>query len=135
MGTTYSDPSLLQADLVAGTTNVVSSAASTTIITIPAGRVWRGSISAQLIDTTAIGATFSSLNILTVGTNVAPAAGTILLQVIASPGGTGSEGNQATMNDVVVRAPAGNSVTINIQLSASAATLEGTASCNGLLVA
>lgn len=132
---TYADASLQQADIVSGTTAVNNSAASTTIITIPAGRVWSGAICASLIDTAAAGATFSTLNVLTAGTNVSPAAGTILLQAIATPGGNGSTGNTVQISNVVVRAPVANSVTINIQLGAAATTLQGTASCDGLLTA
>lgn len=135
MGTTYSDPSLQSADIVAGTTAVNNSAASTTIITVPAGRVWTGSVAASVIDTAAAAATFSSVNVITAGTGVSPAAGTIVLQVITTPGGNGSTGNSLMINSVIVRAPAANAVTINIQASAAATTLQASATCDGILAA
>lgn len=134
MGNTYSDPSLRQADLVAGTETINNSAASTPIITVPAGRVWQGAITLTICDTAAAAATFSTISALTAGTDVYPVVGSVLLRTQTHPGGTSAEVNSVTMHGITVRAPAANNVTVNAQLSGAATTLNGTCSCTGILV-
>jgi hypothetical protein len=130
----YSDPSLLQADLIAGSSTINNSAASTPIVTVPAGRIFRGCVTLTICDTAAAAATFSTISALTAGTNVYPVVGSVLLVAQTHPGGTSAGTMDVTVPDIVVRAPAANSVTINAQLSAAATTLNGTCSITGILV-
>lgn len=130
----YSDPSLLQADVVANSIAINNSAASTTVITVPAGRVFKCNITASLCNTGVAAATFDTISILTAGSGVYPAAGTVLLLVQTHANATAAEVASATTQDVIVRAPATGAVTINAQLSAAATTLNGTCSITGVLV-
>lgn len=130
----YTDSSLLQADLIAGTETINNSAASTAIVTIPKGRVFMGTVSLTICDTAAAGATFETISALTAGTDVSPAIGSILLRTQTHPGGNSAETSVVTAQDIVVKAPVANSVTINAQLSAAATTLNGTCSITGILI-
>ena len=130
----YSDPSLLQADLIAGSETINNSSASTAIVTIPAGRVFKGSITLTVCNTGTAAATFDTIDALTAGTGVSPAVGSILLRTQTHAGLTAAEVDSVTAQDIIVKAPAANSVTINAKLSAAATTLNGTCSITGVLV-
>lgn len=134
MGTTHSDPSLLQADLIAGSSVINNSAASTPIVTIPAGRVFKGSITVSICNTAASAATFDTISVLTAGVGVYPVVGSVLLIAQTHANLTAAEVDSAFVQDAVVRAPAGNSVTINAQLSSAATTLNGVCSITGILI-
>lgn len=98
-------------------------AAPATIITIPAGRTWKGSmwISNDTAGTTA--------QIQTAGVGVIPAAGTALL--VANNPGTAVDASNNSVDDVYVSAPAGNSVTL---VSATFGAPVFNAGCNGKLL-
>lgn len=134
MGNTYSDSSLLQADIVAGTFTFNNTAASLPVVTVPAGRTLRCSITLTICDTAVAATTFSTISALTAGVGVVPTAGTVLLIAQTHPGADMAHITTVTAQDVVVRAPAANAVSINGQLSGAATTLNGTCSVTGILI-
>lgn len=132
---TYSDTSLGTATLIAGSSTLNNSAASTPIVTVAAGRTFKGSITLTICNTGVAAATFDTISALTAGAGVTPVVGSILLMAQTHANGTAAQASDITVHDIIVRAPVGNSVTINAQLSAAAATLNGTCSITGVLVA
>ncbi len=131
---TYTDSSLLQSDIIAGSITLNNSSTSTAVVTIPAGRVFKGSITLTICNTGTAAATFDTIDALTVGAGVLPAVGSVLLRTQTHAGLTAAEVDSVTAQDVVVKAPAANDVTINAKLSAAATTLNGTCSITGLLI-
>ena len=69
------------ADILSGGVNVVNSAASTTIITVPAGRTWFGSVNFAAQYSGGASSLINDVTILTAGTGVTPAAGTIMARM------------------------------------------------------
>lgn len=100
-----------------------------TIITIPAGQTWRGSISlsAGLVGGIGSGALNATPSITVQGTNASPASGTSLDQLAMSTPAIGALSllgvgitDSREKNGVEVTAPAGNAVTL--QLNTGSAT-------------
>ena len=118
------------ADIVAGGVVLANSAASTAFLTVPAGRTWYGSVGVTCAEGTT-SALDHNTQVVTAGTGVVPAAGTIIA-VGLSKRDTGS--GQVVMNNVYVVAPAGNAVTLNLLNSAAAVNLTGAASATGVLL-
>lgn len=79
-----------------------------TIITIPAGRVWSGNL---VISASVTALATATPRVSTSGTNVEPASGTIIHQLSIS-GLAALVATDSATTEVVVRAPAGNSVTL-----------------------
>lgn len=129
-GTTSTKPSApANADVISGGVQVDNSATPTTIITIPAGRTWVGSVSvcASNADTTQ---SLASTKVVTAGTGVTPAADTIIANVISR---RDSAATVMTHYPVYVTAPGGNAVTLQL-VNSRATTYSGTASANGILL-
>jgi hypothetical protein len=119
------------ANVIAGTVSHTSTTAAATIVTIAAGKTWRGTIGISCdVGIAAASATAGqALGVITTaGTNATPAAGTYLAcearaGANAATGTVGAQGaNSVACSDFVVIAPAGNAVTIQ-----GASTIAGTA--------
>lgn len=117
------------ANVLSGGVQVDNSVTSTAFLTVPAGRTWVGSVAVcgSNADTTQ---TLATSRVVTAGTGVTPAAGTIIASVIsrrdvASP--------TMALDKVYVVAPAGNSVTLEL-VNSRATTYSGTASASGVLL-
>lgn len=120
------------ANILNGYLNFTNSTAATTIITIPAGRTWIGEIGASCsAGEVAAGTAIPSARAVftTAGTGVTPAAGTVFV-VDARSGanaatGTASSGAQNFGKArLVVVAPAGNSVTVQVTSTNSGTSSE-----------
>lgn len=112
--------------------SIVGGSATTngaTIITVPAGRTWRGSVSVSASNGSA--AAFSA-SVVTSGTGVSPTAGTALIGACGSfiglPLTAASAAPGNAVSDVYVSAPVGNSVSLVLNTTASntIATANGT---------
>ena len=117
-------------NILSGGNIVTNSITSTVLITVPAGRVWKGTISVVGLSA-ATTASMQNARVVTVGTNVLPPANTILAIAASQMQSSGPSEMQVT--DVYVSAPAGNAVTINL-INSTATTFTGTAACNGVLL-
>lgn len=126
---------------VPATANIVSGRATAdaaTIITVPAGRTWKGTVSLTASLATAIGAaaTAATPTVSIAGAGATPAAGAILgrpLNVAASAA-TATNGSNVAGNadtELTVAAPAGNAVTLTLQLGGATAA---SATATGLLL-
>ena len=73
-------------------------------------------------------------DILTAGTGVTPAAGTILARVHVCSATQNTVPLSQMMQNLYVVAPGGNSVTVNVQLSFADPLFEATAYANGVLL-
>lgn len=133
-GTNYflpTGPQSTTANILAGYQTFTSTTAATTLITVPQGRTWVGTVGASCSAQEAAAGTVAAQAravITTAGTNVTPAAGTYLaveakVGANAAGGTVGAQGNNAAWIPLVVVAPAGNSVTVQV-----ASTNAGTAS-------
>lgn len=110
-------PGTILAGSVAATTG-----AGTVIVTIPAGRTWRGSVGGVIV-------AVAKASVQVAGAGATPAAGTILCeQQLLSLSGAGAV---MSATGVYVQAPAGNAVTINGIASVNATT---DAWANGVLL-
>lgn len=89
-----------------------------TIITVPAGQTWMGTVTLSASVLVAVGgaAVSASARVSTAGTGVLPAAGDYLRLDLGAPAaGTalaGSSANNGVAGTMVVTAPSGNSVTL-----------------------
>jgi hypothetical protein len=110
------------ADILCGRAIFAVTTAATTLITIPAGRTWYGTIGASCscsVAPTNTGAGNAKVVFQTAGTNVTPAAG-IYFGVEAkcsqnsATGISGTQGDNFGSTHFVVVAPAGNSVTLDV---------------------
>jgi hypothetical protein len=110
------------ANVLDGRLALVVTTGAAAIVTVPAGRTWVGSLSitASIAENGADTVQASTIAILAVaGAGVTPPAGTVLscsayAGANVAAGTTGNAGNNnVTAPQVVVIAPAGNSVTIN----------------------
>lgn len=110
------------ADILAGHQSFTATTAATTLITIPAGRTWAGTIGASVdcaVAAASATAGQAAATFTTAGVGVTPAAGTYFV-VEARAGAnaaTGTGGSQAAnfgSTPFTVVAPAGNSVTIQV---------------------
>lgn len=93
-----------------------------TVITVPAGRIWRGTValSAALATAAATAGATATPTVSTAGAGVTPAAGAVLGLALATGGGvaTGTVGTNAQNSvaaPLTVIAPAGNAVTLTLQ--------------------
>lgn len=122
-------PAPIAANILAGTAVATNTVTAQTIITIPAGRTWRGQVVVSIASTAAaiVGATVD-----TNGTNAVPAAGTIVARV--NIGGLTSGGfSTAASFDVTAQAPVGNSITLRL-VNTSATANTSSATANGVLL-
>lgn len=119
------------ADILSGGTRVNNSVTSTAFLTVPAGRTWFGTVNSSCAATT-VASTVVDARVVTVGTNVVPAAGTVLSLALCS-GVSGNGTASAGPSPCYVTAPVGNSVTLNLLLS-SATTTSGSATATGVLL-
>lgn len=94
-----------------------------TLITVPAGRTWRGSV--QISNQTP----GSSVQVQTAGAGVTPAAGTVLCGAQLAAGATAS--SDPSIAEVYVSAPAGNVVTLTTVVAGAPVFV---ATCNGRLL-
>lgn len=123
------------ANVVAGRATVDAA----TIITIPAGRTWKGSVSLSgaLGTAPAVAGATATPTVSIAGVGAVPAAGAIVGLALRTGGGvaTGTVGTNAeaatTIPEVTVIAPAGNAVTLTLQLGGATAA---SASAIGVLV-
>lgn len=118
------------ADIIVGFLSHTASAGPSTLLTVPAGRTWIGTLAvAVAVDNAGANAVEGRARavIATAGTGVVPAAGTIFACEAKAGanvlGGTvGSQGNNKLEVRAVVQAPAGNAVTLTLT-----STIAGTA--------
>lgn len=118
------------ANILNGFATAAATTGATTLITIPATRTWVGTVG--LSCATAIAAASATAGqargvITTAGTNVTPAAGTVMAceakaGANAAAGTVGSSADHFTFVPLTVIAPAGNSVTVQVT-----STIAGTA--------
>jgi hypothetical protein len=104
-----------------------------TLLTIPAGRTWVGSIALAATNSAASGAT-AIASISTAGTGVTPAAGALLkvhCSTVGTTAGLASQNNE--IGPVTVVAPTGNSVTLTLTNS-TATTFTSDATAVGALL-
>lgn len=100
-----------------------SNAGGATLVTIPAGKTWRGSV--QISNETPN----SSVQVQTVGAGVTPAAGTALCASVLAAGASAT--SNADIAEVYVSAPAGNAVTLATVVAGAPVFI---AVCNGRLL-
>lgn len=126
----YTDPG----QILDNSATAANTAAAQTLLTIPAGRTWMGSIALAATNSTAGGST-ATASIATAGTNVVPAAATVLLRVHCSTVGTvaGLASQNNEIADVLVSAPAANGVTLTLTNS-TATTFTSDATAVGILL-
>lgn len=142
-GTSYSLPNEAgvpaAADIVAGHQAFTATTAATTVITVPAGGTWRGSISLSCDASRVAAATTAAqaLGEVTIaGAGSTPAAGTYVscearAGANAATGTTGTQAaNTVTVPEFVVVAPAGNAVTV--QATATIDATNGRVSCSAI---
>jgi hypothetical protein len=98
------------------------------VLTVPAGRTWTGSVSIIASSQSAT-AVLADTRAVTAGTGVLPAAGTI---IGVSQCDRDTTSTVVMVPDVVVAAPAGNAVTIDV-VNSTATTYIGGVSCFGYL--
>lgn len=118
------------ANILSGSSVTVGSAQ--TLVTVPAGRTWKGTLSASIgaaAATTSYSAVFN-----TAGTGAVPAPATNLFAVSTSEltAASGESNANGTSGVVYVAAPAGNSVTVTV--TATAAATGFFAEANGILL-
>lgn len=118
------------ADVVVGR----ATANAATIITVPAGRIWRGTVvlSAALATAAATAGATASPTVSVAGAGATPAAGVVLGLALATGGGAatgtvGTNSQDSVVVPLVVVAPAGNAVTLTLQ-TGGATTASATAS-------
>lgn len=116
-------------NILSGGVIVNNSNTPTTFLTIPAGRAWNGTVSVSAANGVTT-QTDGNTSVVTAGTGVIPAAGTVLA-VGLSKRDTGS--GQNTIPDVWVFAPASNSVTLQVVNNIAATTYTGAATASGIL--
>ena len=117
------------ADIVTGYQGFSATTANTTVVTIPAGRTWVGTVSVECACQEAAAGTVTAQAtgiITTAGTGVTPAAGTYgrcdaLAGANAATGTVGTDATATLQFPLTVVAPGGNAV----QIQASA-TIAGT---------
>jgi hypothetical protein len=126
---TTEPPIPANADVISGGVQVDNSTTPTTVITIPAGRTWCGSVAVcgSNADTTQSLATTS---IVVTGANAIPAPATVIAQVISR---RDSAATVMTHYPVYVTAPPGNVVTLQL-VNSRGTTYSGVGSANGVLL-
>lgn len=111
------------ADVLGAVATVTATGGPTTLITIPAGRTWVGTVAVNVSAANAAANATAGRAlgyISTAGTNVTPAAGALIAVdarcgANAATGTVGSQSSNSDRQNVVVIAPAGNDVTLTIQ--------------------
>jgi hypothetical protein len=95
------------------------------IITIPAGNSWRGSVSLSALSDTA-GTFYPDITVQ--GTNADPASGSAVNSVVVFGAVVGlvPEESSMSVSDVIIYAPVGNAVTLQLNLHGTSAAV-GTA--------
>lgn len=131
---------IVAANILIGFINTTASGGPTTVITIPAGRTWVGSVTVQCVCYNAAAVTSAAVAtgvVTTAGTGVVPAAASYLRcdAVVGADAVGGLDGDQSeafNTAEMYVVAPAGNSVTVAIT---STVTGTGRVNCtaSGLL--
>jgi len=126
----YTNPT----QILAGSAAAIGTVTPQTIITIPAGQTWSGSISATMTNNATSGTTIEA-QINTAGTGVIPSSSVNLLTVMAATVGTVASDttNSGIISDVVVAAPPGNSVTITLTNSTSTTNRSYANACGVLI--
>jgi hypothetical protein len=95
-------------NIVGGSTQ--STTTAQTVITIPAGRTWKGTVGLSIAQSAAAS---TNASIQTAGANVVPAAGTIVVAAVDTEvTAAGFSSDAAVSSDVYVQAPAANAVTL-----------------------
>lgn len=132
-GTVSTNPATVTAaNILSGSATASNTASAQTIITIPAGRTWYGTVSAEIVQTAGTG--LVSANINTAGAGVTPAAAVNLCTVSATAvTAAGNVSDQQTSGPFYVVAPGGNSVTLTLT-NTSATTNVSHASALGILL-
>lgn len=125
-------------DVVPGKTNpnavlsavqiVSNSVTQTSVLTVPAGRTWIGTVTAVATSGATV-ASAQNVRAITAGTGAAPAVGTVL--AVATGARDTASTVQVTPN-ITITAPAGNAVTVDL-LNSTATTFTGTVFCYGQL--
>lgn len=115
-----------------------ATADAATIITIPAGRAWKGTVvlSAALGTAPAVAGATADPTVSTAGTNVVPAAGVVLRTALRTGGGSaaatvGTNSQGTASIPLTVIAPPGNAATLTLQLGGATAA---SASASGELL-
>lgn len=117
------------ANILAGTAVATNSVTAVNIITIPAGRTWRGQVAVSIAGTAAA---IVAATVETDGTNAIPAPGTIVARV--NIGGLTSGGMHAAATfDVTAVAPTANPINLRL-VNTSATANTSSATANGVLI-
>lgn len=117
------------ADVVAGTAVATNSTTPVTLITVPAGRTWRGNVMVG-IASTAAAIVAATVDVNGTG-SPAPASGAVVARV-QTGGLTSGAFNEAATIPVVVKADASNAATLRL-VATSAVNNTCSASANGIL--
>lgn len=120
----------LAANVLNGVLEVFATTAATTVITIPAGRTWVGTVGAAVAvgnAATNAAAGACSASITTAGTGVTPTAGQVMgvYSYCGATGATsvaGTNGSNRMSMPLVVVAPAGNTVTVRAAVTCTGAS-------------
>lgn len=117
------------ANVLAGTAVATNSTTPVTLITIPAGRTWKGQVVVSIASTAAA---IVAATVDTNGTNAVPAAATVVARVNIGGLTSGNFSDSASF-DVLAQAPAGNSITLRL-VNTSATANTSSATANGVLL-
>lgn len=120
--------------ILAGAATASNTVSAQTVITIPAGRTWVGSIVCGASNTTA-NTSIDTAQVKTAGATVTPAAGTALLTVHDSILGTtavGPASQNNSINDVIIAA--GSSAATVTLTNSTATTFTSDCSAVGVLL-
>lgn len=129
------------ANILTGTFNVLATTAATTVITVPAGRTWVGTVAISCACATAAAGTTAGQAravVTTAGTGVTP-AGTVVAcdarnGANAATGTVGSQAANSLSVPLTVIAPAGNSVTVQAASTIAGSAASVDVACVGALV-
>jgi hypothetical protein len=129
------------ADILSGFQTFAATTAATTLITIPAGRTWVGTISVSVAcqNAAANAATAQATGVVTTaGAGVTPAAGSYfrcdaLAGANVAAGLVGDSGDNFLSSPFTVAAPVGNSVTVQVAATVSGSSGQVSASAIGAL--
>lgn len=135
----YTPPANILADQIDSNATI----AATTLITIPAGRTWKGMISANIALSKAAAATGNgsgSIDITISGAGATPAAGRIMYVTTkvganAATGTVGTQSSTSSEQEFCIAAPSGNSVAVQVAMTITSATgAEGSVTAAGELL-
>lgn len=124
------------ANILNGFLTFAATTAATTLITVPAGRTWTGTVAVSCAASTTAAATAAGQAravVSVAGVGVTPAAGTVLAveAKAAANAATGTSGDSAANSlsaPLVVVAPAGNAVTVQVATTVTTGTVDAAAS-------